>query len=815
MLELKRTKIQRRGRVGKTKHRSKTKRDDQCQDLELLTILLGLVTAALLALEHQGAWNFVKSVFHFRFSFLEHHKTTSVHLSNSSEGFIPTVAMNKNQLNPVPQTAFTPKPSSSLSSGGEQVHSSVASPASGLAASPSPATGLTIVHSVSCPGTYIQIPINAEVWCVSTFSLPPIVQKKIYGGICNVPKSCNNSKSTTAIYICPVNPIKLTEEKCLVPLVHKPLQSDSGAQSVTDSEEKPISSLAAKVTSKETSSRRQDKMNWAGKEGIVTPTPVSVRFCNNLASEVLKTYVKQQGKQNSMEELMKTYFNKPLHFKTASSFKDNALLLFNGQLFFLAHKGIDIPIGSDKGKLLAKESGTNKSKVVQGGPGKQRVDTGQTSTSSSGLGRDTDSSESKCELKTDRKECAAKGDATAITLQNGLELAQQVVKRLPNSLPGSCVKRLTFSENRDLLLKAGIHSEVRVCLYRISMNGKTNASGHQLERPIKCIPQFSKTPELVNLEECPKLSRETELAKLKECPEIIRECDPPELKECPKLSREVEFGDLEEISDTSKVPSPYPSQECPELSKESGPVVMEECAAISRVPKSVRLEGCPRISRDGSPVTLEELHGYSKSNVSVALQDDGDTHIIPKSADVREHLKPTVNLGSADLKDCLPESDEECHSKCRRKRKEVFHFSDSLAKQQLEVEIEIRSSGCVNPNLDNDKSATNKRRKHNEASESPRETCGLPNVGRRKNAEAAPIPPCSLLELNKEQSEYLSQDGFQLPEQENPLEVDETVRDEKINRLKEILKEKQAALECMRKKVSPSSSESCSVLEPL
>lgn len=152
---------------------------------------------------------------------------------------------------------------------------------------------------------------------------------------------------------------------------------------------------------------------------------------------------------------------------------------------------------------------------------------------------------------------------------------------------------------------------------------------------------------------------------------------------------------------------------------------------------------------------------------------------------------------------------------------ERIEVSLTLFVSVMQVEIEIRSSGCVIPNLDNDKSATNKRRKHNEglasseASESPRETCGLPNVGKLKNAEAAPIPPYSLLELNKEQSESISQDGFHPPEQENPLEVDETVRDEKINRLKEILKEKQAALERMRKKVSPSSSESCSILEPL
>lgn len=242
-----------------------------------------------------------------------------------------------------------------------------------------------------------------------------------------MPKGCCSSKSTTAIYICPVNPVKLSEAKCLMPLMHKPLQSDNRAQSVTDSVEKPISSSAAEVTSKETSSRRQDKMNRAEKEGTATPTPVSVRFCNNLASEVLKTYVKQQGKQNSMEDIMQTYFNNPLDVKTASSFKDNALLLFNGQLFFLAHKGVDMSIGADKGKLPTKESGTDESKVAQGGPGhfKQRIDTGHTSTSSSGLGRDTDSSGTRCELKVDRKECVVKRDAIAITRQNGLE-AQQV-----------------------------------------------------------------------------------------------------------------------------------------------------------------------------------------------------------------------------------------------------------------------------------------------------------------------------------------------------------------------------------------------------
>ncbi|XP_051890394.1 uncharacterized protein LOC127580686 [Pristis pectinata] len=690
--------------------------------------------------------------------------------------------MNQNQLSPEPQTALSPKPCSNLSSGCEQVHSSIASPASGLAASPSPAAGLGIVQSVASPGTYIQIPINAEVRCVSTLSLPTAVQKKIYGGTCNLRKGTDSSKPSTAIYIYPVNPVKLTDipTKRLLPLMHKP----SSSVSVTDSE-KPISS-PAEVQSKETSSGRQDtKTNRSGKEATVTPTPVSVKFCNNLASQVLKTYVKQQGKGGSMDDLMQTYFNSPLEIKTANSFKDNALLLFNGQLFFLAQKGIEVPTGAEKGKLTARESGTREPKAVQGGPGpatepgcfEQRIDTGQTSASSSTARHEVDS---------------------------------QVVKRLPNSLPGSCVRRSTFSENRDLLLKAGIHLDVRVRLYRISLNGNADTSGRWLERPVKSVPQLSKEPDPVNFEGCPKLSREPELVKLEECPELSRECDPAELKECPELSREVDFGGLEENSDTSKVPVSFPSQECPKLSKESGPVVMEECAAISRVLKP-ELEGCPIILREPSPATLEECHGNSKNNVSVALQEDGDACKIPSSADFREHLKPTVNSSSADLKGCLPESDEGCHRKCRTKRKEV--------------EIEIQSSGCLNPNWDDDKSGPNKRSKHHgeitsskTSVDSKRETCGLLNVKKPTNSEAensATTPLRCLLELNNQQSESPSQDGFHPPEQENPLEVDDTVRDEKINRLKEILKEKQAALDRMRKRVSLSSSGSCSELEPL
>ncbi|XP_062899773.1 uncharacterized protein LOC134344239 [Mobula hypostoma] len=714
--------------------------------------------------------------------------------------------MNPNQLSPEPQTALSPKPCSNLPSSCGQVHSSIASPASGLAASPFPAAGLGIMQNMTSPGTYIQIPTNAEVRCISTLSLPPAVQRKIYGGACSPPKGSDSSKPSIAIYIYPVNPIKLSEAKRLLPLTHKPLSPDCGAKGVTDSEEKPISP-PAQVPNKKTSSRRQDiKINQPAKDAIVTPTPVSVKFCNNLASQVLKTYVKLQGKGGCMDDLMQTYFNNPLEVKSANSFKDNALLLFNGQLFFLAQKGTEIPAAAMKGKPLARESDAQEPSMVEGETGcfEHRIDTGQISTSSSAARREIDPQASKREHETNRKECTAKGgdglNCPSKPRQNGLEMSQQIVKWLPNSLPASCVRRPMFSENRDLLLKAGIHYDVSVCLHRISLSGNADTSVHRVERPAGSIPQLCKEPERVHLEECPKLSREPELSEIEECLELTGE---PELKACPQLSKEVDFGDLEENSDTSKITTSFPSKECPDLSKESGPVVMEECASILKVLKPGELEGCSSISREASPVSLEESQGNFKNNVSVALQEDRGACGTPSSADLREQLEPSVNLSCVGLKDCQAELDEDFHSKDRRKREEV--------------EIEIQSSGWQNSNGDDDKCGPNKRRKlHQEITSetsvnSEREVCGLLNVKRPTNDEAgnsAATSPRCLLILH-----HQPQVCFYPPEQENPLEVDDTVRDEKINRLKEILKEKQAALDLVRKRVSLSSSASGSTVE--
>ncbi|XP_069797347.1 ligand-dependent nuclear receptor-interacting factor 1-like [Narcine bancroftii] len=724
--------------------------------------------------------------------------------------------MSQSQLSHEPQSALTPKPCS-LASGCEQVHSSVASPASGLAAGPSPATNFGMVQNVASPGTYIQIPINAEVYCVSTFSLPMAVRKKIYGVTYNVPKA-NDSKPTTAIYICPVNTVKLIETKNLLPLAHKPTSLVCGAKSMTGLE-KPISSPTPKVPSKEISLRRQDtKMNCARKESAITPTPVSVKFCSNLASQVLKTFVRQPGKGGSMDSLIKTYFSSPLEMKTANSFKDNALLLFNGQLFFLAHKGTEIPTGADKGKLSEKELGTQEVKMVPGEPDgfQSRIDAGHTLASSLVAKLDIDSCETKCNLETNRKECAVLRDASlntptdtsAITQQNGSELAQQIVKHLPN-VSGSRARRPMFPEYKDLLLKAGIHSDVSVCLYRISMNGDADTSGRWLECPTRCIPQLCKEPDPVNLEECPKLSREPELAKPEGCLDSTWEGDPDELKECPKLSREVDLGESEENLNNARVPASFLSQKCPELSKESEPVGMEEWAAKSIRFKPVELEECPSISKESSPVTLAECHGHSKNNVTVALQEDGDPCKIPGLTGFREHLEPTVN--SADLKDCLLESEEGCQNKGKRKRKEV--------------EIENPSSAWPNPSWDDDVSEPHKRRKdHKEISlsetsaDSQREKPGFLSVGgpsRVETEQSGPTLLYNLLESNKEQSKLPSQAEFHPGQHKNPLEVDETIRDEKINRLKEALKEKQEALDRMRKKVAPSYSASCSTLEPL
>uniref|UniRef100_UPI00398F5A0E uro-adherence factor A-like n=1 Tax=Pristiophorus japonicus TaxID=55135 RepID=UPI00398F5A0E len=840
--------------------------------------------------------------------------------------------MNQKQLGPEPQTALTPMPfGGGRVGGGEQVHSSIASPASGSAASPSPAARSGMAQSVSSPGTYIQIPVNAEVRCVSAFSLPVAVQQKIFGGTRNLPKGGDCTKPTTAIYICPVNPVKVIEAKRLLPLVPKPLSLSRGAKGGTDPvQETPSTSPAAKVLSKEPSSRRQDtKMNGAGKEATIAPTPVSVKFCNNLASQVLKTFVKQQAKGANMDSLMKAYSSSPLDTKAGSSFKENALLLYNGQLYFLAQKGIEIPTGADKGKPPLRASGSHETIVLDepesveqsqslgepgpvelnwslsepggvepsrslgepggvepsqniskpggvepsrslgepgqvepsqglgkpggvelnqnlGKPGQVEpsqslgepggIETSETLLSTSTTRQDAGSPKMSNEFDKKGEECDVKKDdclndpsgmgigahdMSLHPVENGLDLAQQAVKQLPNTLPGSCARGPPFSEDRDLLLKAGIYAETRVHLYRISLTGIADTAGFRLERPVKYIPQSSKKPDLVDLEECPELCREPGPVELEEYPELIREQDPTELEECPELFKEAGLADLEECPGVLTVPGPVAAKECPKLSKELGPVVKEECAAISRVLSPAELEGCPAIPREPSPLALEDCHDYSKKRVSIASEEDVAAYRVPSPTELGEYSEPPVNSSSTHLVDCLSESEEGYHSKYRRKRKEA--------------EVELETSGGLTPAW-TDQSVTAKRTKHHEddtysqtSADSQMETCGDLDIGSLETVDTEnSVPallPCltasSLLELNSlaagEESsappsphkphplELEIPAGFTSAD---PLELDETVRDEKINRLKEVLKEKQAALDKMRKRISISNATS-------
>ncbi|XP_060701194.1 uncharacterized protein LOC132828246 [Hemiscyllium ocellatum] len=739
--------------------------------------------------------------------------------------------MNQNQLDPQPQVTHIPKPSGSLASADEQIHSSVASPGSRSAAGPSPISGSGLTQGVSSPGTYIQIPINAEVRWISTFSLPTAVQHKIFGGANNLPKGGESSKPTTAIYIYPVNPVKVTEANRLLPLAPKPLPLTQGAGGLNvPAKETPTASPVTKATSKESSGRQDTKASRVGKACASTPTPVSVKFCDNLASQVLKTFVRQQAKGASVDSLMKAYCNSPLETKFGSSFKDNALLLFDGQLYFLAQKGIEIPTGAEKGRQQGRKSRSRDRKAVHADGERlaKTIDASRNLLHTSSTRQDGDLPEKSHECDTKGKEKRVKrnkcsnnsrginvADHSTSThpVENGSNLGQEVIK-LSNLLSGKCAHNPWFSKDRDLLLKAGIHSDVRVCLDRLSCADLTKISGCRLESCMKYITKFSKKSDPMDLKQCAEQSLAPGPAKLEECPELIREHYPTEFRECPKLFKESAQADLGGGLDALRVPDVIASQECPVLCKE---LPLEEYAAVSGAFSPPKLEKCPAILKPGS-LTLEECHNYSKTCVTIGLEGV-DSNIIPSTVEFGEHSDPAVSSSSADLMDPLSESEEGDHSKRQRKRKEV------------------EKPGC--PGLDwIDQSVTAKRRKQPEVDLGPETSADsemessrgldIGNLEKVHNGNSPPTSPSCLevssaLELNSlVTNEGRTSSPFHkshptecenTADLSNPLEVDETIRDEKINRLKEMLKEKQAALDQMRKKISLSDTASYSTLE--
>ncbi|XP_042197988.1 uncharacterized protein LOC103190281 [Callorhinchus milii] len=686
------------------------------------------------------------------------------------------------------------------------------------------------IRNMPSPGTYIQIPVNSEVRCVNTASLPLAVQQKIFGGSRGLPKVAESNRLTTAIYICPVLQIKAADHKHLFPLASPRKSTMSATDPVQTAES---ASPETKEPSKPPPVRTSDpKVNRVGREGAITPTPVSVKFCNNLASQVLKKFVKQQANGGSVENLLQACSSLPMEIKSAhTSFKENALLLYNSQLYFLAQKSVDLPTVSEK----------RSSPVMASAQPPQRLPNIPTSctTTKQNAGSQPPDGHHKPTIK--RKvslkypESGTKAETSFIHQdrmkkdvqdlgQNGLDLTHKVAKPLPKPTAASCMT-YKCTEDERLLLQAGINSDVRILLHRIHMKHVPEESGKHPKVSVKHVSEIraatisasSKQPDSVGLECCPVHAEDCGPAEYAGYPEQCKETNPVKLTECPQLFNKSDPIKVPQSSELFEECGSMESERCPELPKESN--LLAGSPEFLKEPDPIKLVECPNLP--------EECGRYPDLSVKTDPVKLLELKISTQPDPVPGGLEGCPELPKFEFEDCsiqpTPVHLENCSPIASSPKEETFCTFERKRKEVATEETE--TSDHVTSDT-NSQSMNTKRRKNDEGNvhcENLVESCEMESSNEFKTGASmmthignsvATSPDClevlSSLELSDVAEENtpsfihkLDMPGMEASQDltlSNPLEVDETVRDEKINRLKEMLKEKQMALEEMRRK---------------
>ncbi|NWS80599.1 LRIF1 factor, partial [Toxostoma redivivum] len=204
----------------------------------------------------------------------------------------------------------------------------------------------TVRSPVLPSGHHLQIPADAEVKSVPASLLPPAVQQKILAAAAtNVSGGADSTKTPTVIYVSPVNTVKSSQvlPKRLQSFCPKPATEVSKTLIVT-SAQKGSGSSPDPVTS-EGQQCQQTPMKWIVQETspLSAACLISVKSSNNVASKILKTLSDTKNAEVNPANILPLCSNGPGGNQTKiTPLKDNALVMYNGTVYLLTKRGSDV-----------------------------------------------------------------------------------------------------------------------------------------------------------------------------------------------------------------------------------------------------------------------------------------------------------------------------------------------------------------------------------------------------------------------------------------------------------------------------------------
>ncbi|XP_078402999.1 uncharacterized protein LOC144683638 isoform X1 [Cetorhinus maximus] len=751
---------------------------------------------------------------------------------------LPGVPVQKVQTSPTDQMAYN---LTTITLPGPAVQNTQAS--STLAMDQN--TYMLLKSPVLPAGHHLQIPANAEVKSVPASSLPLAIQQKILStAASNLANTTESKKSSpTVIYVCPVNTVK-TVQKRLPNIRPKSILNLSTTLITADT---PFPSTTAPATfaydgviSNEQLLSKDSPMKW-----VVQKNPQSLAHClipvkssNNLASKILKSLADQQH----TESLVPSPSTAPTQTGADlfSPFKENALVMYNGKVYLVVQKNGGLPAPCPKSvpasmnhaekenalsAILSQADLLTKIKEEPEDPDPELVE------------------QENQYLNQPSDYCRTAVNAQSVHDQHRAQDIPGTLHEHSKSICGTAREKT----DEQLLKKAGIHTNLRICLTRISQKqleqwekNNSPASSEPLELPSHLSKKMDdlKTEAVsketqVNLT-LPVVKREEPIdteyyayhtkdieIKLEPKSPVKRkaesiQCWLADKKQC--LKRFIPNWESEHAYSCL----PVYNAEAPSHNTEATSQVDSHCGqevftsspqASSVLEESTIMESSPTMTFSAGTDNIPNPSAVSTDPVPV-----------PSTSTHSMECSPTTEISAASSYSPLPSSsiDETTRDEKIKRLKAILKEKEAAleairkkmmkAKSAEKSKAENSKCSLTSKKQRCKKWILNRESEHAYSCLPEDEAGGTANNGPRCGQERSAISLNSSSDTTVTESSHKMTRGalthsipytgehFPMAEILPPAGVDKTTRDEKIKRLKEILKEKEAALESIRRK---------------
>ncbi|XP_030055829.1 ligand-dependent nuclear receptor-interacting factor 1 [Microcaecilia unicolor] len=195
---------------------------------------------------------------------------------------------------------------------------------------------LTVKSPVLPSGHHLQIPAHAEVKSVSASCLPPAIQQKILTSTVSSSSGAQEVKNIpTVIYVSPVNTVRTAVSQDFKTICPKQETVTTNSQTIN-------------VVASESQQPQESPMKWVVQENpqsSSSPCLVPVKSSNNTASKILKSLAERSNVEYNSENILSLCSNSGATINKITPIKDNALVMCNGKVYLLAKKGSDILTG--------------------------------------------------------------------------------------------------------------------------------------------------------------------------------------------------------------------------------------------------------------------------------------------------------------------------------------------------------------------------------------------------------------------------------------------------------------------------------------